>query len=125
MKRSRGLWSPVGPALLEFCTHGVRYAFPAVAGPVTRGVPTSFGVEPLASQISSTAAEVPVWAYAKGTQRGPSLSPLYRTVPQAALADPALHEALALVDALRAGRTRERALAATLLRERLSLRDAA
>jgi hypothetical protein len=46
-----------------------------------------------------------------GTVRGPSLSPLCKTAPDAALADPALHEMLALLDALRAGRSRERTLA--------------
>ena len=113
-------WVPVYPALLEFAVHGARYAFPAEMGPVRRGVPTSFGVEPLASKISAGAGEVPVWAYSAGSVKGPSVSPLYRTVPQAALADPALHELLALLDAMRFGRARERDLAgkalATLLR---------
>lgn len=119
--RGRGDWSPVIPALLEFAVHGVRYAFPAVQGPARRGVPTSFGVEPLASQIRAGAGEVPVWAHAAGSMKGPSLSPLYRTVPQAALADPALHQLLALVDALRIGRARERELAKKLLAEALQV----
>jgi hypothetical protein len=123
IKRGRGLWSPLGPALLEFCVHGVRYAYPAVAGPVRRGVPTSIGVAPLADQINSKPGEIPVWAHPAGTHRGPSLSPIYRTAPQAAIADPALHSVLALVDALRIGRSRERSLAAVLLRKRLGVRD--
>lgn len=125
VKRARGVWSPVASALLEFCEHGVKYAFPAIAGPVRRGVPTTFGVAPLADQINSAAAEVPVWAHASGTHRGPSLSPLYRTAPHAALEDPALHSALALIDALRIGRSRERSLAASLLKDQLSPRRAA
>ncbi|MFN0185451.1 MAG: MarR family transcriptional regulator [Aquabacterium sp.] len=111
----RGEWSPVRPSLLEFCTHGVRYVWPAVPGPVKRGVPTAFGAEPLASQLAVAAGEAPVWAHPAGSAKGPTLSPLYRTAPQAALADPALHRVLALVDALRAGRARERTLAARLL----------
>lgn len=44
--------------------------------------------------------------------QGPSLSPLHRGAPEAALADRALYELLALLDALRVGCSRERTLAA-------------
>jgi hypothetical protein len=123
--RGRGDWTPLRPSLLEFALHGARYVWPAVAGPVKRGVPTSFGAEPLLDRISAAPGEAPVWAHPAGTARGPSLSPLYRTAPQAALADPALHRLLALLDALRAGRARERALAAELLPRELEAADAA
>jgi hypothetical protein len=122
--RGRGDWSPVRPALLEFAVHGVRYVWPAVTGAVKRGVPTGFGAEPLLGQITAPPGEAPVWAHAGGSVKGPSLSPLYRTVPQAALADPALHRLLALQDALRAGRARERTLAARLLPLELDAADA-
>lgn len=126
VSRARGEWKAVRSALIEFSVHGVRYAFPATLGPSRRGVPTSFGAAPLAAEINSAAGEAPVWAHAEGTVRGPSLSPLYRTAPDAALADPALHELLALVDALRTGRSRERSLAEKLLKARLTrLADAA
>ena len=75
--------------------------------------------------ISAAPGEAPVWPHAEGQARGPTLSPLYKHVPEAALADPALHELLALLDALRAGRSRERALAQKLLSERLGLPRAA
>ncbi len=117
-------WAPVGPALLEFLQHGVRYAFPATMGPVKRGVPTSFGVEPLASLLSANPEEIPVWAFPAGTHKGPSLTPIYRTAPQAALADPALHRLLALLDALRTGRARERAIAAQCIAKELSASNA-
>jgi hypothetical protein len=120
----RGDWQPVRPALREFTVHGVRYVWPAVTGTVKRGVPTSFGAEPLAGQIAAAAGEAPVWAHPKGTAKGPSLSPLYRTAPDAALADPALHRLLALLDAVRSGRARERALAANLLATELAGSDA-
>ncbi len=122
--RGRGDWSPVRKALLEFAVHGVRYVWPAQIGPVKRGVPTSIGIDPLAGLMQATPGEAPVWAHANGGAKGPSLSPLYRTVPQAALADPALHRLLALQDALRAGRVRERALAAGLLEQALGDADA-
>jgi hypothetical protein len=117
--RGRGDWSPVRPALLEFSEHGVRYVWPAVFGPTRRGVPTSFGAEPLVGKITAAPGEAPVWAHAQGSARGPSLAPIYRTAPIAAQSDPALHRLLALLDALRAGRIRERTMAAQLLKEEL------
>lgn len=116
---ARGEWSPVRPNLLEFVLHGVRYIWPTSPGPVKRGVPTAFGAEPLASILTVAPGEAPVWAHPAGSAKGPTLSPLYRTAPQAALADPALHRLLALVDALRTGRARERALAAKLMEAEL------
>ncbi|WP_298574473.1 MarR family transcriptional regulator [uncultured Luteimonas sp.] len=123
--RGRGDWAPVVPALLEFAVHGVRYVWPAAAGAVKRGVPTSFGVEPLASRLAAAAGEAPVWPHPAGSAKGPGLAPIYRTAPEAALADPALHRLLALLDALRTGRARERALATELLRQELEVADAA
>lgn len=125
VSRGRGDWSPVRPALLEFMIHGARYAFPATLGVVKRGVLTSFGAEPLAALINSPSGEAPVWAHAEGSAKGPNLSPIYRTAPQAALADPALHRLLALLDALRTGRARERELASKCLAEELRSIDAA
>jgi hypothetical protein len=119
----RGEWSPVRPSLLEFVLHGVRYVWPAAPGPVKRGVPTAFGTEPLASQLTAAPGEAPVWAHPSGAAKGPTLSPLYRTAPQAALADPALHRLLALLDALRTGRARERTLAAKLMEAELKQFD--
>jgi len=117
---ARGEWSPVRPNLLEFVLHGVRYVWPATVGPVKRGVSTAFGVEPLASLLAAAPGEAPVWAHPTGAAKGPTLSPLYRTAPQAALADPALHRLLALLDALRAGRARERSLAGKLMTDELN-----
>lgn len=119
VSQGREGWQPVRPALLEFVLHGVRYVWPATPGPVKRGVPTSIGAEPLAGQLNVAAGEAPVWAHPEGSAKGPTLSPLYRTAPHAALADPALHRLLALLDALRSGRARERALAADLMQTAL------
>ena len=116
---SRAEGSPIRPNLLEFMLHGVRYIWPAAVGPVKRGVPTAFGAEPLASQLTAAPGEAPVWAHPDGKTKGPTLSPLYRTAPQAALADPSLHRLLALLDALRTGRARERSLAAKLMEAEL------
>lgn len=123
--RGKGDWLPIRPALQEFMVHGARYAFPAEVGPSKRGVPTAHGAEPLASLLHSDASDVPVWAHSQGNARGPSISPIYRTAPQAALADPDLYRLLAVLDALRIGRARERELAAGYLVDALKPLDAA
>ena len=125
VSKRRGDWHVIPEALMEFAVHGAKYAFPAKIGAVRRGVATSFGAPPLLAQISAAPEDAPVWPHAEGSARGPALSPLHRYVPEAALADPALYELLALLDALRTGRNRERMLAQKLLSERLGLSRAA
>jgi hypothetical protein len=110
---------PVRAALLEFLVHGVRYAFPPKRGELTRGVPTGYAAPPLDKAIVGSSEPPPVWPYAEGKVRGYAFAPLYRTVPEAALRDPALYELLALVDAIRDGRARERSLASQALEKRL------
>ncbi len=106
-------------SLLEFLLHGIRYAFPAEIGPPTRGIPTSYAAPPLRKSIADVGDLPPVWPYADGKVRGYSLVPLHKNVPQAALEDARLYELLALVDALRNGRARERQLASRELSQRL------
>jgi len=101
--------------LEEFLVHGVKYAFPAERGGPSRGIPTSYAAEPLSRLIAPGDEPIPVWPYSKGTKRGIALVPLYKTVPVAALRDPLLYKQLALVDALRDGRMREKNLAKTEL----------
>jgi len=108
-------------ALLEFLLHGVRYAFPAEKGSPTRGVPTSYAAAPLRKSIADAGELPPVWPYADGPVRGYSFTPLHKNVPQAALEDKRLYELLALVDALRDGRARERELAVKELTKRLEV----
>lgn len=110
---------PVRAALLEFLIHGVKYAFPPARGELTRGVPTGYAAPPLNKVIAGSSEPPPVWPYAQGSVRGYAFAPLYRTVPEAALRDAALYELLALVDAIRDGRARERRLAAQALEARL------
>lgn len=103
--------------LLEFLKHGLPYVFPARLGGKVRGVPTAHSAPPLQARFLSD--EVFVWPSAKGDAHGYALEPLYPGIPDAALADPHLHELLALTDALRVGRTRERNEAAKELAKRL------
>lgn len=99
---------PIISALEEFLIHGVKYAFPAERGKLTRGMPTSYATEPLNEFIAPGTEPIPVWPYPEGTKRGIALTPLYKTVPKAAIRDPLLYKYLALVDAIRDGRARER-----------------
>jgi hypothetical protein len=115
--RSRVLRS----SLFEFLVHGLKYAFPAMRGGSTRGMPTGYAAPPLTSLIQGTGGDPPVWPDPEGEVRGNELSPLYRSVPKAASADPALYEMLALVDAIREGRAREATLAVQELKTRLEL----
>jgi hypothetical protein len=118
----RGEWRAIRGALLEFAVHGVRYAFPAKLGLPKRGIPTSFGASPLNRDINAALGESPVWPHPKGPSKGPAISPICPTAPDAALSDPRLHELLALLDALRTGRARERDLAAKYMSEALMSR---
>jgi hypothetical protein len=102
-------------ALLDFLAYGMRYVFPPKRGALVRGVPTGAAVEPLQSRFVDSGEPPPVWPYPEGTVRGLSFSPLYKNAPKAALFDPRLYELLALCDAIRGGRTRERVLAVELL----------
>jgi hypothetical protein len=105
-------------ALEEFLVHGVKYAFPAERGGMTRGLPTGSAAEPLSREITQE-DPVPVWPFEEGPRRGYAFSPLHKSVPRAALKDPKLYELLALTDALRDGRARERDLARHELSTRL------
>jgi hypothetical protein len=106
-------------ALLEFLVHGLKYAFPAQRGELTRGVPTSYAAAPLRDMIAPGSEPVPVWPYEGGKQRGVAFAPLYKTAPIAALRDPSFYEYLVLADALRDSRVRERKLAENELHRRL------
>jgi hypothetical protein len=85
---------------------------------------TAHAAPPLKAQIVEGDLP-PVWPDAKGNVRGVTFEPLHKSAPAAALKDPALYELLALLDAVRDGRVRERKLAEKELSARLRrlLRD--
>ena len=103
----------------EFLVHGLKYAFPASRGGMTRGVPTSYAAEPLRRIVEAGSEPIPVWPSETGTKRGIALQPLYRRAPAAALRDATFYQYLTLADALRDGRMRERKYAEIELRNRL------
>lgn len=108
--------------LKEFLVYGVKYAFPVKRGGLVRGVPTAHAAPPLNTQIAQSFDPPPVWPYAEGSVRGTEFSPLYRNVPAAALHDSKFYELLALVDAIRDGRAREREIAISELASRIDQR---
>ena len=114
-----GTRQPLRKPLEEYLVHGVRYAFPAKRGSVARGMPTAHAASPLVEQIGMDDLP-PVWPDPEGTTKGYALEPLYTSVPEAAKKDRRLYELLALVDAIRVGRARERNLAEAELRKRLA-----
>ncbi len=109
---------PLRKPFEDYLIHGVRYAFPARSGRVARGMPTAHAAPPLSAKISSNDLP-PVWPDPEGLVKGVAIEPLYTSVPAAAKSDPGLYELLALVDALRIGRARERKLAEDELKLRL------
>lgn len=100
-------------SLMEFLEHGVRYMLPGKLGPEARGVATSFSAAPLNEEID--AQEIIVWPHPEGELRGASLEPIYKIVPDVARNDPQFHSMMAMIDAIRMGRARERSLAKTIL----------
>jgi len=111
---------PNTKAVEEFLIHGLKFAFPADHGPIARGMKTSYAADIFDGILMNDQQHPPVWPDAEGMDRGPSLSPLYKTAPKAAAADAELYALLVLVDAIRDGRARERIIAEKMLRQRLS-----
>ena len=110
---------PVVMALEELLVHGVKYCFPPDRGTMTLGLPTSYAAPPMNGLVTPHEELPPIWPDPQGEVKGIAFEPLYRSVPQAAQADPKLYELLALVDTIRDERARERNLAARELSLRL------
>ena len=114
---SRRAYSPNRSTLLELLIHGIKYMVVPARGPMTRGMPTAHAAPVMAERIAQGPDPVPVWPTPDGSIRGESFEPLHRCVPVASARDDRFYAAMALVDAIRAGRARERTLATKLLRE--------
>jgi hypothetical protein len=106
--------------LREFLEYGMRYAFPAQPGPMARGLPTAWSTAPLLGRLGTAAGPLLVWPDPRGEVDGLAIRPLYPTVPAAVRQDSRLYEILALLDGLRLGRSRERAIATEELSIRLA-----
>lgn len=107
-------------AFLRFLVHGVPYAFAVSEKEVTRGMPTAWAAPVLADHFAATNQLPPVWSDPNGRVQGVAVKPLYASAPKAAKQNVEFYDLLALVDALRIGRVRERKLAEQELEERLN-----
>lgn len=104
-------------SLIDFLEYGLKYVYPQSPGALVRGMPTAWSAAPLSEEIISE--DQVVWPFANGMVRGQAIEPLHPSVPIACQQDPKLYELLALTDALRMGRARERNLAIIGLKRRL------
>lgn len=104
---------PILQACEEFFIHGLKYVFPAKQGEIVRGIPTSYAAPSLSKDIIRGSEPIPVWPYGEGDERGVAIKPFYASVPESITKhpDPSFYELLTLLDAIRAGRARERELA--------------
>lgn len=109
---------PYRKNLKEFLVHGLKYAFPAKMGPVSKGIPTAYSAKPLSKKLRSSGLPM-VWPSDEGKIEGQSVEPLYPSIPQAVQGRPELHELLALIDSIRTGKPREQAVAVQELERRM------
>ena len=105
--------------LEDFLLHGIQYVFVPERGELNRGMPTAYASAPMDAYFVEDNEPPPVWPDPEGEVRGESFSPLYKSAPAAAKNDAKLYQLLALVDAIRGGRARERDIAKKELKKRL------
>lgn len=103
---------------LDFLTHGMKYVFPAQAGILTLGVPTAHSHPFMQSFISSEHAYV--WPSSSGSALGQAIEPFYANQVKAIAEDEELYRLLALLDVIRVGKLREKAVAQKELTELLT-----
>lgn len=106
-------------ALLDFLQYGFQYVYPQQLGAIVRGIATAHSAAPLNDEIMSDTAYV--WPYPNGDLRGQSLEPLYPNLPSACLKDSQFYELMALIEAIRIGKVREKSLAIKRISERLEM----
>jgi hypothetical protein len=109
---------PLRRAFLEFLIHGVKYVYPPKRGTDILGIPTAYAAPPL-SKLVPVRNPPPVWPSSSGWVKGFQFSPLYKSVPQAAMRDSRLYELLTLLDAIRDNHAKEQQLAAKELTARI------
>lgn len=115
-----GRYRPNTANLIEFITHGLKYAFMPEIGEYTRGIPTAADAPPLKAELPDGTEPPYVWPDAQGTVQGIAFSPLHRCVPKAIQQDPRLYALLAMIDAIRGGRLRDRRMATERIGQWLS-----
>jgi hypothetical protein len=103
--------------LYEFLIYGLPYVFPQQPGAIVPGMPTAHSAPPLNKAFKSS--EMYVWPDPKGEVKGQEIMPFHQGQVHAAKEDVKLYELLALTDALRVGKVREKKMAAEELKKRI------
>jgi hypothetical protein len=113
VERSGSIYAEVG-ALLEWFCYGIRYAYPMESVGYGRGMATSWNCPVLDSEIT---APIPpfVWPFSGGDSEGVLIKPIHESVPLASRRDDNLYRVMSLLEAIRAGKPRELAIARDLL----------
>lgn len=121
-RSNRVIFLPNKAAVEECLVSGVRYFIPAKLDGYTRGIATSYAAPIMEKHFILGDDPIPVWPSGEGKQRGVALQPLYRSVPQSIIKHPdtLFYELLVFIDAIRAGRVRERTIAVKLLKEKIN-----
>lgn len=102
-------------ALLDLLENAVRWVAPARVGDYELGLPTAHSAGVLAKHLLADDDPV-VMPLPHGPMRGRAVPPIHPLAAKAAARDERLHELLAIVDALRIGRARDRQVAVRALR---------
>ena len=110
--------TPMRKVIYDFLIYGLPFVFPQQPGAMVPGIPTAHSAPPLNKEFKNS--ELFVWQDAKeGKVRGQKIEPFHPGQIKAAKEDKNLYELLALSDALRVGRAREKKMAAIELKKRI------
>ena len=101
-------------AFYEFLVYGLKYAFPVKPQGIAKGVLTAQSSPFMGEKASQEAF---VWPAKDGQDRGQTIAPLYRSVPEAVEKDKRLYEYLSLIETLRVGGAKDRFFAIKRLKE--------
>lgn len=94
---------------MEFLEYGMRYVFPVRPGTMVKGVPTGHSHPFMKEHIVSSTNYV--WQEHEGEVVGLAIDPFYKNQVDAIRNDELLYKLLALVDAVRVGKVREKTYA--------------
>lgn len=96
-------------SFFEFLQYGMPFVFPQSPGPMSKGMATGHSHRYFSNSIIYN--ELYVWPEAGGKDYGQAIEPFYPNKVKAAKQDDNLYEALAMLDVIRTGRTREKKIA--------------
>lgn len=104
-------------SLVEFLSHGLKYAFPDEPGKIVRGFSAAQSAAPMYQVFRSQ--ESYVWPYRYGNKEGQVIRPLHKNLPEACLSDDRLYELIALSDVIRIGTRSDRERAVLELKRKI------